>query len=63
MFNVHCKGGKLMAKANRGRNLRNSKEWNRGTCPVCERTGVKLLYTNTNDNDEEIKVCKQCKGK
>lgn len=52
-----------MAKANRGRNLRKSKEWNRGKCPTCERTGVKLLYTNTNANDEQIKVCKQCKAK
>ncbi len=52
-----------MAKTNRGRNLRNSKEWNRGRCPVCDRTGIKLLYTNTDENNEEIKVCKQCRNK
>lgn len=52
-----------MAKTLRGRNLRNSSEWNRGQCPNCKRTGVKLLWDSTNENGKEIKVCKQCKNK
>jgi len=52
-----------MAKANRGRNLRNSEEWNRGQCPICRRTGVKLLWDHTKEDGKEIKVCKGCRKK
>ena len=52
-----------MAKSNRGRNLRNSNEWNRGQCPLCERTGVKLLWDNTDEHEKEVKVCKHCRNK
>lgn len=52
-----------MAKANRGRNLRNSEIWKRGHCPICERTGVKLLWDRTDDKEKEIKVCKSCRNK
>ena len=31
----------------------------RGTCPVCARTGVKILYTREIDGNE-TKVCKRC---
>lgn len=31
----------------------------RGTCPVCQRTGVKVLYAHEVD-EKEVKVCKRC---
>lgn len=47
-----------MAKAYRGNNVKEH-GW-RGTCPVCQRTGVKVLWTKTDDNGNELKVCKAC---
>jgi len=60
-----------MAKTHRGKGIRNfyidpngtvhDGEYNngRGTCPVCARTGVKVLYTREIDG-VETKVCKRC---
>lgn len=60
-----------MAKTHRGKGIRNfyidpngtvhDGEYNngRGTCPVCNRTGVKILYTREIDGNE-TKVCKRC---
>jgi hypothetical protein len=31
----------------------------RGTCPVCKRTGIKLMYEHE-VNGKKINVCKQC---
>ncbi len=31
----------------------------RGTCPVCKRTGVKVLYSRE-ISDKTVKVCKRC---
>jgi rRNA maturation endonuclease Nob1 len=47
-----------MAKTNRGKAIRGTKDW-RGTCPICKRTGVKLLSDKTVDG-ENLKVCKIC---
>ena len=47
-----------MPKPKRGKLARTIKEW-RGTCPACNRTGVKLLWEKT-EGDKPIKVCKQC---
>jgi ribosome-binding protein aMBF1 (putative translation factor) len=60
-----------MAKTHRGKGIRHlyidpngtvhDGEYNngRGTCPVCERTGVKTLYTREIDGSD-AKVCKRC---
>ncbi len=60
-----------MAKTHRGSGIRHlyidpngnvhQGEYNngRGTCPVCERTGVKVLYEREVGEDT-VKVCKRC---
>lgn len=50
-----------MAKNKRGRGIKKIPNW-RGTCPVCKRTGVKLLWDKL-INNEKIKVCKACGNK
>jgi len=47
-----------MPKQTRGKLARNTKNW-RGTCPLCSRTGVKLLWEKTQD-EKPVKVCKPC---
>jgi len=60
-----------MAKTHRGTGIRHlyvdpngtvhQGEYNngRGTCPVCERTGVKVLYERE-VGENTVKVCKRC---
>lgn len=50
-----------MAKTKRGKNIKNSPNW-RGSCPICKRTGVKLLWDKVAANGG-IKVCKVCGNK
>lgn len=52
-----------MAKTKRGKPLRKGEgAQNRGKCPVCNRTGVKMLYeTKSADGTVSRTVCKQCK--
>ena len=47
-----------MPKPKRGKLAKVVKDW-RGTCPVCNRTGVKLLWEKT-DGESKLKVCKIC---
>lgn len=47
-----------MGKSKRGRNIKKTEGW-RGTCPVCKRTGVKLLWVKT-EGEDTLKVCKRC---
>nr|WP_083778017.1 hypothetical protein [Paenibacillus sp. JDR-2] len=49
-----------MAKTKRGRVLWNLPSRSRGTCPVCGRTRIKLLYTQTTSEGKTLKVCKRC---
>ena len=44
-----------MAKNTRGKGVKRTPNW-RGTCPNCNRQGVKLLWTDEN----EQQVCKIC---
>jgi hypothetical protein len=48
-----------MSKAHRGRGIRTRINHGRGTCPVCKRTGVKVVYER---EIEKVKVslCKIC---
>ncbi|RKX93197.1 MAG: hypothetical protein DRP59_03605 [Spirochaetes bacterium] len=48
-----------MSKARRGSGIRELVSRGRGTCPVCKRTGIKLLYENE-VNGKKIMVCKEC---
>ncbi len=59
---MKIKGGLQMAKNYRGRHIKKSEGW-RGTCPICKRTGVKVLWDSTDKEGNEIKVCKRCSKK
>ncbi|MGI6440261.1 MAG: hypothetical protein ACOX0W_08390 [Sphaerochaetaceae bacterium] len=48
-----------MAKAHRGAGIRDQVNNGRGDCPVCKRTGIKVLYEIELDGSK-TKVCKQC---
>ena len=48
-----------MSKAHRGRGIRELKSNGRGTCPLCKRTGIKVLYERE-INEKKIVVCKTC---
>lgn len=50
-----------MGKTKRGKNIKKSPNW-RGNCPVCKRTGVKLLWDKLSESTT-IKVCKICGNK
>jgi transcription elongation factor Elf1 len=50
-----------MGKMKRGKNIKNIGNW-RGTCSICNRTGVKLLWDKVTENGT-IKVCKVCGNK
>lgn len=51
-----------MSKAHRGAGLREEKARSgRGACPVCKRTGIKVIYEQT-VGDKKINVCKQCRA-
>ncbi|MBZ0304090.1 MAG: hypothetical protein K8J31_30420 [Anaerolineae bacterium] len=52
----------MMAKHHRGKGIRHLVHRGRGTCPLCQRTGVKLLYTLVRDGDT-LTVCKRCRQK
>ncbi len=48
-----------MGKSKRGRNIKKTANW-RGTCPVCKRGGVKLLWTKPGEDGKNVNVCKVC---
>ncbi|MFA6776314.1 MAG: hypothetical protein WCQ66_05375 [Sphaerochaetaceae bacterium] len=48
-----------MSKAHRGAGIVKEVNHGRGTCPICKRTEVKLLYEQTVDGNK-TKVCKVC---
>jgi ribosome-binding protein aMBF1 (putative translation factor) len=50
-----------MAKTHRGKGIRSLVSHGRGTCPLCTRTAVKVVYEIT-VNEKTIKVCKTCKA-
>lgn len=51
-----------MSKKNRGAGLMNVPYKGRGTCPICQATGIKLLYA-LKGQDQSLKVCKRCQNK
>jgi hypothetical protein len=50
-----------MSKAHRGSGIREQEKSGRGTCPVCKRTGIKVLYEQE-VNEKKFSVCKQCRA-
>jgi len=50
-----------MGKTHRGKGLKDQVRQGRGTCPVCKRTGVKVVF-EAQVNDKTVKVCKTCKA-
>ena len=50
-----------MSKAHRGSGIRELVNSGRKTCPICKRTGIKVLY-DQEINEKKFAVCKQCKS-
>ncbi len=50
-----------MSKAHRGKGIRAESNRGRGVCPVCNKSGVKVLYENE-VNGAKLKICKICKA-
>jgi hypothetical protein len=50
-----------MAKNHRGKGIRELFARGRGECPVCKRSGIKILY-DQDAGDKKIKICKVCKA-
>ena len=50
-----------MSKAHRGKGIRELAAHGRGTCPVCKRDNVKILYEQ-DVNGAKTKICKVCKA-
>ena len=49
-----------MSKVHRGRPLREETPGSsRGSCPLCKRSGIKLLYEYEVD-EKKLVLCKQC---
>lgn len=52
-----------MAKRNRGKTISYLPSNGRGTCPLCGKTRIKLLYPHRTATNQMIKVCKNCRNK
>lgn len=50
-----------MAKAHRGKGIRELPSRGRGECPVCKRTSVKILYEQEADG-KKFMICKICRS-
>jgi len=49
----------MATKTKRGNAIKSTEGGWRGTCPVCKRTGVKLMWTKV-DGENTQRVCKHC---
>ena len=50
-----------MAKPHRGKGIRELPSRGRGVCPVCNRSGVKVLFEQ-DAGGQKINTCKVCKA-
>ncbi len=48
-----------MSKSHRGKGIRSKPRSGRGTCPLCKRTGVKVVYEREIDK-VKLSICKIC---
>jgi len=46
----------------RGKALWNTPSHGKGTCPICGRVSVKVLWDSTDREGKEAKVCKHCRN-
>jgi ribosomal protein L37AE/L43A len=53
--------GVNMSKAHRGSGLKDQPKGGRGKCPVCKKTGIKIVYEYEFEG-KKIKICKNCKA-
>jgi hypothetical protein len=52
-----------MSKAHRGKGIRELVSRGRGTCPVCKRENVKILYEQeAGEAKVKVKICKTCRA-
>lgn len=50
-----------MGKTHRGFGVREMVNSGRGTCPICKRTGIKVVYEHEL-NEKKVMICKQCRA-
>ena len=50
-----------MSKTNRGSELRETPNHGRGVCPLCKRSGVKVVFEVTS-GEKTTQTCKMCKA-
>ena len=50
-----------MAKTHRGKGIRDQYAHGRGSCPVCNRSSVKILYEQE-AGEKKLKICKTCRA-
>jgi hypothetical protein len=50
-----------MSKAHRGKGIYDKVKRGRGICPLCKRTGVKVLYSHEH-NGKTLQICKICRA-
>ena len=48
-----------MSKNHRGKGLKTVPSRGRGTCPKCNRTGIKVIY-EMKVEEQTVKTCKEC---
>ncbi|MDR2739765.1 MAG: hypothetical protein LBB68_08055 [Treponema sp.] len=54
-----------MSKAHRGKGIRELVSRGRGSCPVCSRENIKVLYeqeVGEGETKTKIRICKICKA-
>ena len=51
----------MSTKAHRGKGIRGLVSRGRGTCPLCKRENVKILYEQE-AGETKIKICKICRA-
>ncbi|HUX50302.1 MAG TPA: hypothetical protein VMW73_05855 [Spirochaetia bacterium] len=50
-----------MSKAHRGAGIRTVPSKGRGSCPICKRTGIKVMYEHQ-IGEQKVTICKQCRA-
>ncbi|MCR4626751.1 MAG: hypothetical protein K5640_03815 [Treponema sp.] len=48
-----------MSKTHRGSGLREQPSHGRGTCPICHKENIKVIYEQEVDG-KQVKICKYC---
>ncbi|MEW5815962.1 MAG: hypothetical protein AB1798_11290 [Spirochaetota bacterium] len=50
-----------MSKNHRGSGLREKLNHGRGKCPLCKRSGIKVVYEH-DVKEKKVNICKQCRA-